>query len=364
MRFHVVSMPHTQMNDAYCACAFTQKIRAFSTMMTRRGHVVHVYGGVASDADVACAEFVSCQTRAEHERVLGEVRHYTEASFGLTSDWHWTRFNANVVAEIRTRVTPTDVICVLLNRPIYDAFPAHLVVEFGIGYSATFSKYRVWESYAWMHMCYGAAAAGGNPGTVQGAWFDEVIPGFFDPAAFPAPATLVERAERDDYLLFVGRLIDVKGFRIAVDVCKHLGQRLLVVGPATETPPEYGEYLGVLEPAERNRLMSRARALLIPTKYIEPFGNVAVEAQLCGTPVITTDWGGMSETVKHGFSGYRCRSMQQFVDAVRALPALASPSEIRERVVRSHGVAAIGERYDAYFQRLLTLFGKGWYDVQ
>ena len=39
-------------------------------------------------------------------------------------------------------------------------------------------------------------------------------------------------------------------------------------------------------------------AVLCLTSYLEPFGCVAVEAQLCGTPVISTDFGGMVETVE------------------------------------------------------------------
>ena len=58
--------------------------------------------------------------------------------------------------------------------------------------------------------------------------------------------------------------------------------------------------------------LARRGSVRVPTYYIEPFGGVAVEAQLCGTPVITTDFGAFPETVQHGITGYRCRTYKQF----------------------------------------------------
>jgi hypothetical protein len=48
-----------------------------------------------------------------------------------------------------------------------------LAVEFGIGYPGSFAKYRVFESYAWMHTTYGAQRGA----DIDGVWYDAVIPG-------------------------------------------------------------------------------------------------------------------------------------------------------------------------------------------
>jgi glycosyltransferase involved in cell wall biosynthesis len=233
---------------------------------------------------------------------------------------------------------------------IADALPNMMTVEFGIGYGGTFAKYRVWESYAWMHTCYGAAA--GNPHAADGQWFDAVIPNYFEPEKFPF------RADKDDYYLYIGRLIERKGCSIAADVCQKLGKRLVVAGHGERL--SYGEHVGVVGPEERGRLMAGAIATFVPTIYVEPFGGVAVEAMLCGTPVISTDWGAMTETVVNGVTGFRCRTLAEFMRAAEDVKAL-DPAAIRKHAIERYSLDAIAPQYDAYFRRLLTLWGDGWY---
>jgi glycosyltransferase involved in cell wall biosynthesis len=108
--------------------------------------------------------------------------------------------------------------------------------------------------------------------------------------------------------------------------------------------------------------MGGAIATFAPTLYIEPFGNVVIESQACGTPTITTDWGAFTENNPDGVTGFRCRTLQEFMDAAEKVKTL-DRALIRERAVSLYNLDTIGHQYNAYFERLLTLWGKGWYEM-
>ena len=96
--------------------------------------------------------------------------------------------------------------------------------------------------------------------------------------------------------------------------------------------------------------------------YVEPFGNVVIESQACGTPTITTDWGAFTENNPDGISGFRCRTLQEFMDAAESVKHL-DRAEIRKRAVELYKLDTIGLLYEDYFERLLTLWGDGWYEM-
>lgn len=351
MIFHVVSLPHTQTTDQYSSCAFTSKIIGFCKMMKSIGHTVYLYAGEENQAP--CDELIICISEEERKQSVGDS-HYTSASFD-TKLPHWQTFNNNVINEIKKRAGQKDFLCFIggtSHKPIADALPEFMSVEFGIGYGATFAKYRVWESYAWMHSNY---AGYKDPTSVDGLFYDEIIPGYFDPAEF----TFQENKE--DYYLYLGRLTERKGYNIAAEVCKKLGKRLIIAGPGT--PPEYGEYVGVVDAKERSRLMAGATALFAPTLYLEPFGNIVPEAHFCGTPTITTDWGAFTETNINGLTGYRCRSFQEFCNATEDVKNL-NPSVIRQRAIDNYSLEITAQKYDKYFNKLLTLWENGWYTLK
>lgn len=318
-------------------------------MMKSLGHTVYLYAGDQNEADVD--ELITCITEEERLESLNG-KHFTEGSFDSSLP-HWQKFNGKVIAEISKRIEQKDFICIIgghAQKPIADFFPNHISVEYGIGYSGTFAKYRVFESYAWMHSMYGGWK---DPTSANGNFFDTVINGYLEPEMFPF------QPKKEDYYLYVGRMIDRKGVDIASEVCQELGVKLIMAGPGNEIP-SYGEYIGPIGPEERAKLMGGAIATFAPTKYVEPFGNVVIEAQACGTPTITTDWGAFTETNINGLTGFRCRTFDEFCRAAEDVKSLDYKA-IHERAVKLYSVDTMKYEYDKYFRRLLSIWDKGWY---
>ena len=79
-----------------------------------------------------------------------------------------------------------------------------------------------------------------------------------------------------------------------------------------------------------------------------------------GAPVISTDHAAFSETVRHGFSGYRCHTLGQFAWAADNTHRLAPAADIRARALAKWSLAAVGPMYEEYFDMLAGLWGAGW----
>lgn len=356
MQFHVLTLPHTHTTYEFISCAYTIKVINFCRMMHELGHEVFLYSGEKNEAP--CTEHICCISEEQRMEYLDGANNSAKS---INANWDvngkgWTTYNTNAIEEIRKRIEQKDFICAIAgncHKPIADAFPAHMTVEFGIGYTGTFSRYKIWESYAWMHLNYGAYS-NNNAYGVDGHWYEAVVPGYLPMELFPF------QEKKEDYFLFIGRLISRKGYHIASEVCKHLGKRLYIAGQGV--PPEYGEYLGVIDAETRGKYMAAATAVFVPTIYIEPFGNVAIEAQACGTPVISTDWGAMTETIEQGKTGFRCHTFKDFVQACDDVRYL-DPYYIRERIARNYSLPVTAKKYEKYFESLMDLWKNGWYQL-
>jgi glycosyltransferase involved in cell wall biosynthesis len=309
LRLHVVSLPHTQTTKAYSTCAYTQKIRKFCNMMHDLGHEVYLYASEDNEARVS--ELVSCISKKQ-QKTLGFAgpEDYLKIAFDAEEPI-WQTFNLSVILELGKRLKPGDIICVISGEPVHDiatTFRSNLTVEIGVGYENVLPKgYRVFESYAWMHTMYGKLY---TASAADGQFYDAVIPNYFEVEDFPLSL------KKDDYFLYLGRLTRRKGWQIAQMVCEQLGKRLVVAGPGEFFG--YGEYVGIVGPKQRAKLLSHAQAVFVPTIYIGPFEGVSIEANLCGTPVITSDWGSFTENVINGFNGYRCRTYEQYFERLAA----------------------------------------------
>lgn len=117
--------------------------------------------------------------------------------------------------------------------------------------------------------------------------------------------------------------------------------------------PSHVECVGYVGPEERKKLMSKAKALFGLTYYLEPFGNMIIEAGLSGTPVITTDWGAFPEIVKEGETGYRCKNFSDILNAMKNI----EEDRIASIDCVAHGEQfsdeKIHEKHHQYIQRLI-----------
>ncbi len=348
-RLHLLAFPNAQTTKEYSLCGFTQATIRFARMMKNLGHHVTLYGSEENEAP--CDEFVTCITKEEISSLLGMGP--WEYQYANIEDWSplFQLFNARAAIEVAKRKQLRDMICQIggsSQKYVTDRNKELMTVEYSIGYLGSFTSYRVFESSAWMHNTYAAQEI------TDGRFYDTVIPLFFDPSEF----TFNEKP--DDYFLYVGRLVPRKGIGMACNIATKAGIKLKIIGHGDKTLITGGhEYLGAVDMKTRNEIMSKAKAVLAPTLYVEPFGASPVEAQMCGTPTISTDFGAFHETVEQGKTGFRCSYLGEFVRACKQVEGL-DRKKIRDIAHQKFSMHVLKHRYQEYFERLQILWGDGW----
>lgn len=365
MRLHIPSLPWTQTDGSFATCAYTTKVINFCKMMHSLGHEVILYSGEHNTAP--CTEHYPVIYDSEQEEWFGgpALEVVTDNDRVTWEPGHpgWELMNERTAEIAASYGDEHDILCVIsgwCQQPIASRLPALTVAEWGIGYQGVVQRDRwhwCFESEAWRHYIYA------KQGIVNGRFYDTMIPNSFDPSDFKFCA------KKEDYLLFVGRVIQRKGLEVASEIAKRVGMKLVIAGPGGTggkgllDSPEitirgpHIEYVGPVGKEERAALMSKASCLLAPTFYIEPFGGVAVEAMMCGTPVVATNWGAFTETVTPGFSGYRFQTLPEAVEAVRN--AMALPTGRVRAYAERYSIWNVRHEYDRWLKNLHGLWSDG-----
>lgn len=182
-------------------------------------------------------------------------------------------------------------------------------------------------------------------------------------------APFVERP--GEAFCFVGRVDPEKGIVEAMQVAQRVGRPLRIAAkvgnmahqrayfdnvftPALEAAGSSVEYLGELQPAERDRLFAESYATLMPGGWPEPFGLVCIESLACGTPVVARRVGALPEIIREGVDGFfgdDVTAMAFYAERVGALDRAA----IRARVIDQFSATRMADRYEELYLRMLEV---------
>ena len=357
VRLHVLGLPHTVVSQAYSHCAFTGKILRFARMMQPYGYEVVEYSNGASESGAAvhvqiltAEEFAAMSARkSEREDFQADIQN------GALGDLFWSR----ACAALGTLARDGDIVCHVFGPEAraVSAAPGCMHVESGIGYTCVdgAAPYRIYESSAWMHWHYGRRHM------TFGANYEFVVPNYYDVGEWDVR----ERVEPDAPVLYFGRLSACKGLDTVLEAARRMPETTFVVcgqGDATPWLAPNVRYEPPVHGRARSALLGSAAVLLAPTSFIEPFCGAAVEAQMCGTPVVSTAFGAFNETVKEGKTGFLCHTLADVVAAIARARTL-DRAYVASRARARYSLEAVGARYDAAFKDIRSLRAEGWYSA-
>jgi glycosyltransferase involved in cell wall biosynthesis len=215
---------------------------------------------------------------------------------------------------------------------------------------------------------------------------------------------LVDSSNKQPYLFWIGRVHPDKGPDLAIEVAKQTKLPLVIAGEAHLDQMDFfkekilssfvenyalnsnqqqfmvdsavnslilGEnpfkkqgvyFLGPVNDGQKNVLYGNALGTLMPNRWAEPFGLVAVESMSTGTPVIGTKKGALSELIHNGETGYSVDCLENgrysdrkvidgFVEAVNNLSYLNS-DKIRQNAQNNYSVDTMAREYISFFEKL------------
>ncbi len=163
-------------------------------------------------------------------------------------------------------------------------------------------------------------------------------PGLEPIGSIPNPIELRSwplQERKGDYLLWIGRMTPEKGPHRAIAAARSVDVPLVLAGViqpgqqaffdrevAPHVDGDKVRFVGEVTGQAKRTLFARARGLLMPIRWDEPFGMVMIEALACGTPVIAFREGAAREVVVDGKTGFLVDGERAMADAVGQLPRI------------------------------------------
>lgn len=314
-------------------------VHALTEELVRRGHEVTLFAAGGSETS---ATLVSVYPRALREANMPDL-------YGSN---HLTLLNIGVAYS---RAGEFDVIhdhMVPLSLPTANVSPTPVIATIHGAFDAT--NKRLFEALRHPHIVTISKAQGlgfpniNHAGTVYNGLDMRAYP-FFE--------------AHGEYLLNVGRISMEKGTHLAVEVAQQLDMPLVIAAKLDAHDRPYFRdfiepwlsdrirWIGEVDEAERNRLMSKARCLLHPVTWREPFGLVLIEAMACGCPVVGLDLGSVPEIVRQGETGFVAHDLEGLIDAV-VLTTKLDRTRCRDVALSEFSAERMADGYEQLFMNL------------
>jgi glycosyltransferase involved in cell wall biosynthesis len=320
----------------------TERIVSYVTEeLVRMGHDVTLYAAGDSRTE---AELVSVcprslrlaegciDTLAHHmamlERISRDFTRYDIIHFHID----YLHFLSSRLLGLKTVTTLHGRLDICDLKPLYKAFPDMPVVSISDSQRAPLPEAN------WV-------------GTVKHGLPEDLLP--FTP-------------EPSDYFAFLGRISPEKRVDRAIEIATALGVKLRVAAKVDAADRAYFEkeieplfrnplveFVGEISEADKAEFLGKARALLFPIDWPEPFGLVMIEAMACGTPVIAFKHGSVPEVMKEGVTGFVVNDMPAAIEAARHVGELER-AKVRGYFEQCFSAGRMARDYVKLYERILN----------
>lgn len=168
----------------------------------------------------------------------------------------------------------------------------------------------------------------------------------------------------DDYFLFIGRITHDKGAHIAIKTAKEAQVPLYIAGRSYGTENYWHQmiepyidgkdirYFGEVSLEDKIPLIQKAKAIIFPVLWQEPFGYVLIEAMSCGTPVVAFNNGSVPEIVKNGITGFTVETEEEMIEALKMIGVI-DRQKVRNRAEQFFSLKRMILHYDSVYKRLI-----------
>ncbi|GAC1401619.1 MAG: glycosyltransferase family 4 protein [Ktedonobacteraceae bacterium] len=177
----------------------------------------------------------------------------------------------------------------------------------------------------------------------------------------------------ENYMVWLGRFVPEKGPHLAIEAAQKAGVPIVLAGTIDKHIGEsvrYFEqtikplidnqnvtYVGPVNMRQKVDLLSRARGMLNPIQWEEPFGMVMIEAMAVGCPVIAFQRGAAPEIVAHGVSGFLVQNVDEMAHFISRLAELER-SNVSAHVEQHFTARVMAQKYVRVYKKVIASLQK------